>query len=495
MNVILILADQLSAKWLKCYGNPAAHTPNLDAIAARGALFNNCYSPNPVCMPARASIITGRSAQHHSVFYNGYELGTDIPTYPGVLQQNNIQTFGIGKFHLECHGRGTYNDVNKYGFDRVETTEDIRSGHWLDWVKTHYPEYYEPALSTVWYEPHLENYGSDKIDLRPALMTAKEKYPVKDHAPMTRTSIIPEVACQTTWITNRAIDFIDERNPQRPFFMNVSYVDPHDPYDPPQRFLDLIDRDAIPRPIRSADGSLQDMFAGFAANIPFIERFSTCDEEQWITMRHHYLASLAFVDEQIGRLQQHLEATGLADDTLIIFSADHGDMLGDHNYPTKGAWHFDACARVPLLVSGSGVQPGKHSKMVSLLDLFPTIIDYAGANSAVPVEGNSLRPLLENSGSLPRPDAVIVESYGSYGNIDPALTAKSLITQESHYYRLGDGQEMLFDRTNDPAESTNLASNASEKPHKEKLRKLMLEMLSRQNMPLPLRNRHPFAAH
>lgn len=254
----------------------------------------------------------------------------------------------------------------------------------------------------------------------------------------------------------------------------------------------MIDRDAILRSIRSVDGSLQDIFAEFADNIPFIERFAKCDEEQWLTMRHHYLASLAFVDEQIGRLQQHLIATGLADDTLIIFSADHGDMLGDHNYPTKGAWHFDACARVPLLIAGPGVQPGKRNEMVSLLDLFPTIVDYAGAESTAPVEGDSLRPLLENSGSLPRPDAVIVESYG---NIEPALTAKSLITQASHYYRLGDGQKLLFDRTNDPAESTNLASDASEKPRKDKLRKLMLEMLSRQNMPLPLRNRHPFAAH
>ena len=170
-------------------------------------------------------------------------------------------------------------------------------------------------------------------------------------------------------------------------------------------------------------------------------------------------------------------------------------MLGDHNYPTKGAWHFDACTRVPLLVSGPGVQSGQRNEMVSLLDLFPTIIDYANVNSAIPVEGDSLKPLLENSGALPRPDAVIVESYGSYGNVDPKLTAKSLITQKSHYYRLGNGQEMLFDRTNDPSESKNLASNTSEQPRKEQLRKLMLEMLSRQNMPLPLRNRHPFAAH
>lgn len=108
------------------YGNPAAHTPNLDTLAARGARFGRCYANPPVCIPARAILITGHSPQHRGVFYNGYELGTDVPTYPHILHESGYQTFGVGKFYLECHERRAYNDVTKYGFEQAETTEDIR---------------------------------------------------------------------------------------------------------------------------------------------------------------------------------------------------------------------------------------------------------------------------------------------------------------------------------------------------------------------------------
>jgi arylsulfatase A-like enzyme len=491
MNVIFILVDQLSAKWLGCYGNPAAYTPNIDKLAARSAQFDNCYSNNPICMPARASIITGRSAQHNGVFCNGDELGTDIITYPEVLQSNKVQTFGIGKFHLECHGRGAYNDVSKYGFERAETTEDIRCGDWLDWVQNTHPEHYEQALSTVWYNTHLQHYGSNDINLLPLLEAANKKYPRQFCAP----TVIPEKVCQTRWITDRAIDFINERDSKRPFFINISYVDPHDPYDPPARFLELIDRNAIPYPIKTTDGSLQDIFSDFAGQIKFFKRFSDCDEEQWITMRHHYLASLAFLDEQIGRLLKHLDATGLTENSRIIFSADHGDMLGDHGYPTKGAWHFDACSRIPLLISGNSVIHKKYPQMVSTIDLFPTIIDCANIDLEFPIEGKSLLQLVENSKTLDRPDAVLVETYGSCANTDYALTAKSVMTRNARYTRLGSGHEMLFDLIADPHESKNLAAVASEQSHKAELQTLMLDLLSRQNIPLPSRNRHPFANH
>ena len=150
MNIVFIECDQLSAKWLGCYGSPAAHTPNIDALGAQGMRFDNCFANLPVCMPSRSSTLTGRSAQHHGVFYNGWELGTHLPTFTQVLQQSRVQTFGVGKFHLQCHGRDAYNDVLQYGFDRAEVTEDHRAGDWLDWVEREHPDCYERALATVW---------------------------------------------------------------------------------------------------------------------------------------------------------------------------------------------------------------------------------------------------------------------------------------------------------------------------------------------------------
>ncbi len=492
MNVVLILADQLSARWLGAYGNPAAHTPNLDALAARGVRFERCYSNTPVCMPARATLITGRSPQHHGVFYNGYELGTDMPTYPHILHESGYQTLGIGKFHLECHGRGAYNDVTKYGFERAETTEDIRCGQWLDWVRDTYPEYYERALATVWDEPHLARYGPEGVDLRPAIRAAREKYPDRGSLIHPRPSIVPQEAMQTTWITERAIDFLRERDPARPFFLNVSYVDPHDPYDPPQGFLELIDRNAIPHPVRPEDPSLKQLREKFQ-RVPFLRRFADCDEKCWLRLRHYYLASVAFVDAEIGRLMAFLERSGLVDETLVIFTSDHGDMLGDHGYAAKGAWHFDACMRVPLIIAGPGVRSGMRDFPVSLLDLFPTILDYAGVISSVPVEGRSLRPLLAQTGELNRPPAVLVETYGSYGNMDFDLTAKSVVTRDVAYTRFGDGTELLFDLAADPGERKNIAESASSRVGR--MRALMLDLKARQNTPLPLRHRHPFAQH
>lgn len=177
MNTILILTDQLSAKRLGRYGCRAASTPHLDALAARGARFALCCANHPVCMPSRASTVTGRSAQHHGVYQNGYELDLSLPTFAQVLQGAGVQTLGVGKFHLECHGRSAHNDVRKYGFDRAETTEDIRAGDWLDWVRETHSEHYERALATVWSMPHLKTYGEDSRNLLEEMEQARAKYP------------------------------------------------------------------------------------------------------------------------------------------------------------------------------------------------------------------------------------------------------------------------------------------------------------------------------
>ncbi len=495
-NIVLIMADQLSARWLGCYGNRAAHTPNLDALAARGVRFENCVSNHPVCMPARATIFTGRSAPLHGVFYNGYELDPAMPTFPRLLSENGVQTLGIGKFHLECHGRSACNNVDKYGFERAETTEDIRCGHWLDWVRERHPDCYERALATVWPEPHLARYGPGGVDLRPALAAAKRRHPPKTVAPMTHPSIVPEAVCQTRWITDRAIQFIEERDSHRPFFLNVSYVDPHDPYDPPARFLELIDQELVPRPVRSEGPSLTELLARFS-RLPFVRRFADCPEDAWVTMRRYYLASLAFIDEQVGRLLGFLEQTDLARDTLVLFTADHGDMLGDHGFPTKGAWHFDACRRVPLIAAGPQVCAATCPRIVSLLDLFPTIADYACGRQPAhpPVEGRSLRPLLEGGTDPERADAVLIESYGSYGNTDFELTARSVVTAEHAYTRFGNGVELLFNLEADPDERVNLARQADTRECRHALRAAMLDCMARRYSPLPLRFRHPFARH
>ncbi|OGV66299.1 MAG: hypothetical protein A3K19_14045 [Lentisphaerae bacterium RIFOXYB12_FULL_65_16] len=494
MNVILILADQLSAKWLGCYGNPAAATPHLDAMARRGTLFERCVSHLPVCMPARASIMTGRSAQHHGLYYNGWELGLGLPTFPQLLQKAGVRTFGIGKFHLECHGRCAYNDVRKYGFDEAQTTEDIRAGEWLDWVARTYPQHYERAVATCWPIPHLAEYGPERRDLIREIRAAAAKFAPARRTLLTYPSVVPEEACQTQWIGNEATSIIERCDPGKSFFLQVSFVDPHDPYDPPERFLDRIDADKIPAPVCSDDAALRQALSRFDA-VLFLRRFRDLSDNDWRIMRRHYLASTAFVDDQVGRIWAAVQRRGLADNTLLIFTSDHGDMLGDHGLATKGAWHFDACCHVPLLIAGPGVMPRREGRMVTLLDLFPTVTDYAGAPCTVPIEGLSVRPLLEGRGGLDRPDAALVETYGSYGVMDAAVCAKSVITPKANLTLFGDRTGMLFDLASDPAETVNLFGSPQARPLEAEMRDLMRDLLIRQNEPLPLRGKHPTAQH
>lgn len=175
MNVVLIHCDQLSAKWLGCYGEASSATPNIDALARQGVRFDSFIVNCPVCMPARASTITGLDVRAHGVYCNGYELAADMPTFPRALQAAGIRTGGFGKFHLQCHGRSGYNDVRQYGFDEAATTEDIRAGEWLDWVRAERPGAYDEALATVWPTPHLREYGPDGIDLLAEVEAARRQ--------------------------------------------------------------------------------------------------------------------------------------------------------------------------------------------------------------------------------------------------------------------------------------------------------------------------------
>ena len=494
MNVVTIEADQLSAKWVGCYGCPAARTPNIDALARRGVRFANAFSNHPVCMPARASTITGRSAQHHGVFYNGWELGTEMPTFPRLLQHAGVQTLGVGKYHLECHVRGAYNDVRKYGFDRAETTEDIRAGDWLDWVEREHPDCAEAALATVWPMPHLVSYGPRGRDLRQEVVAARARLGVGGGATHPYASPVPERACQTRWIGDRAIAMLRERDPARPFFLKMSFVDPHDPYDPPERFLGLVDRARIAAPVRSEDPGVLGVVHALREN-RFVGNHAHLAEAEWIELRRHYLASLAFLDEQVGRLVEFLEEADLADNTAILLFSDHGDMMGDHGLPTKGAWHFDACCRVPMILSVPGRPQGRVvAQAVTNLDVFPTVLELAGVPCSVPVEGDSLLAFACGE-TVERPDAALVESYGSYGDQDGVFRARSVVTPTARLTRFGDGQGLLFNLFGDPHETVSLYDQSGARDLQHALERTMLDLVDRQYRQLPLRHKHPVGGH
>ena len=222
MNVVLILADQLSACWLE--GAAAAcPTPHLDGLARRGMRFHRHIVHNPVCMPSRASLFTGRSSRVHGVLMNGYELGSDCPTFPQVLQRAGVHTAGFGKFHLQCHHRSAHNDVRQC-FDVAEVTEDIRAETGSIGWRARIPT----ATSRHWRRCGRCRVCGNTVGAdQPAPARAGRPHPAQAVAPLTWSSVVPEHCCQTRWIGDRACAY--RQSAAEPFFLTVSFVDPHDP--------------------------------------------------------------------------------------------------------------------------------------------------------------------------------------------------------------------------------------------------------------------------
>jgi choline-sulfatase len=490
MNTVLIQTDQLAAKWLEC---GAADTPNLHRLAREGMRFTRCIAHNPVCMPSRASMLTGRSSRHHGVLLNGYELGHDLPTFAQVLQRNGVRTVGFGKFHLQCHLRSAHNDVRPYGFDEARVTEDIRAGDWLDWVRAERPEAYERALATVWPTPHLREYGPERENLLPKVLDAARRHPPRRAAKLAWPCIVPEEATQTRWIGDLACQEIGKAH--APFFLYVSFVAPHDPYDPPSRFLDRVDGSRIPEPVPAAwqnDPLAPALFRNSAGLEPLV---GLCADE-WRTMRHYYLASLAFIDDQVGRIVQAIEERGLRDTTRVLFTSDHGDLLGDHGLPYKGAWHYDACVRVPLIAWGPGIRSGVCDAPVETMDLYPTVLDLAGAKDSPATEGRSLMPWMRGERPARWRSEAYSESYATYDNVEQRNWARTVRTSDYRYtlYAAGGG-EMLFDLRADPDEQRNLAGDPAYASVRHELRGRLLERIIGQDEPLPTRNLFQMAGH
>jgi arylsulfatase len=355
-NVLLIMTDQQRFDSLSAYGFGAGHTPNLDALAAEGATFERAYATNPICSPSRASLLSGLTPPEHGVYRLYDVLPDDVTLISERLRRVGYQTALIGKLHVSSmHAEAEARHPND-GFDRYE---------WCN----------EGCVRMD--SPH-HAYGAWLREVNPAFGRDLERLGrgVTHH---------PAEVHFSTWAAERTIAFLQEAERDRPFFCLMSLFDPHNPYDAhPASAAEGIDAAAIPAPIPAGGGwepealrrERREGYFGDAAGI---------DAEAVATLRRDYHASIAFADRQIGRVLQALEASGRAESTLVIFTSDHGDMLGDHGLFVKGAFFFDPSVRVPLLMRYPGViAPGtRYGGVVQLHDLAATIASAAGIDAAV----------------------------------------------------------------------------------------------------------------
>jgi arylsulfatase len=507
-NVVFFMVDQLSARWLEAASEGICPTPNLDRLRARGVTFTNAITSNPVCMPTRATLATGLTSRGHGVLENGYRLDSALPTFMQALQAHGWRTGAFGKVHLIPQYAGLYPDYGPYGFDVIEIAEDARGGAWLDWVAAVHPEHYDAVLSTIWSTsiPDFAAYGPDRIDLRPRIEAAHKRYwpPDPETSKSRRLAYslpFPAEVSQTEWITARAVEFLRETPSDQPLYAHVSYVQPHSPFCPPGEYLKLVDCDRIPEPAPAE--WLDDPHAPryFRDTDRYFRPKESVDVD-WRTARHYYFADLVHLDRQLGRVLDVLEETGRLADTYVIFLSDHGELLGDHGFLGKEERHYDACIRVPLIVSGPGLEAGVvRDELVQHEDVCPTVFDLAHLDPPrlptmgphlAPVRpaqlralpGRSLLPLCCGEAVTGWRTAAYSESYNAIWSITPGDWARTVRTHQYRYtiYPASNG-EQLFDLRADPGEQRNLAADPAYTMVRRTLRDRLLELVIMQDFP------------
>ncbi len=368
-NILFIMTDQMTGRALS--PDSQCRTPNLDALAADGMRFSRCYTVNAICSPSRASLMTGTYPSTHGIWdctHTQRREWVDLPrAQPLTLFSERLADAGyrngyFGKWHVEQSQQLERFGWHEYDLDCAGQRGDIVPGS-------------ELVLRTEGY--------------RDTLMAAVQE----DATSLSHPAF------------DAGIDFIRRtvsENADAPFCCFISTFEPHDPYIPPQRFLDLYDVDAIQlSPTLKNDLVDKPEVLARMRNV-----WRDFDDDDWRAITAAYWASISFIDDQVGRVMALIDELGLADDTIVVFTSDHGDMLGSHGLLTKGvATSYEEVHNIPLVlrVPGmhvSGKQAGRveDQALVSLVDLGPTLLDLCGLPALDRAQGRSFRPLLTGDG-------------------------------------------------------------------------------------------------
>ena len=475
-NILFITSDQQRGD---CYGfeGRRVKTPHLDDMARSGTRFQACITPNLVCQPSRSSILTGLLPRTHGVSDNGIELSDTIGAagFAGTLSRAGYRTAMIGKAHFktshtfaptgspECReSSANYGaDWNGpyMGFDRVEL---MLEGH------NHFPPMKPPLGQHYerWY--HMDGRG----DERTAAYWKPVNPPIGAHE--TWNSSLPVAWHNSSWIGDRTIEFLRNKGEQ-PFCLWASFPDPHHPFDAPEPWCWLHHPDDVDLPEHrtldldrrpwwhraSLEGSPK------MANEKlrqFREKSSRTPRQSDEQLRHliaNYYGMIALVDHQVGRIRIALRELGLADDTLVVYSTDHGDWLGDHGLLLKGPMAYEGLLRVGLLFEGPGVPAGKVvADPVSTLDLAQTFCDYGQTALDEKAHSRSLRPLVET-------DTASRDFAYSEWDLRPSRSGVDLQlrTVRTRHHKLTmdliSGAGELYDLQQDPAEMDNRFGDAA----------------------------------
>jgi choline-sulfatase len=418
-NLLLVMADQLAASFLPSYGHPVVQAPALQRLADRGVQFMSMYSNSPLCAPARFLMMSGQRNSRIAAYDNASEFAASIPTFAHHLRNAGYQTCLAGKMHF-------VGPDQLHGFEERLTTDIYPAD--FGWT----PNWDDPDGRFDWWFHNMDSV------VNAGVAEATNQLDYDDEVGYRGVRKLRDLA--------RSSD-------ERPWMLTVSFTHPHDPYAMRQSYWDRYDHDAIDLPrVGPLPADQVDPHSRRLRNVSAMDQ-TEITESHIRNARHAYYSSIAYVDDWVGALVGTLETCGMAENTIVMFTADHGDMLGE-----RGLWYkmnfFEGASRIPLIVAGPGIAPGVAPENVSLLDVMPTLLDFAGVERPELADGTSLVPLL---GGDRDPERTVYGEYLGEGAIAPILMIRH--DNLKFIYCEADPPQ-LYDLAADPDELVNLCNVA-----------------------------------
>ncbi len=457
-NILLLYTDQQRYDALGANGNADIHTPHLDRLVGEGINFDHYFVQNPVCMPSRLSFLSGRYPSALGVTHMGVPVSESVPILPHYLRNYGYTSANIGKLHFLPHANRDHRNIHPaYGFDHLEISDE--PGPYADayraWVQRQDPQQLDhislglPPAAEVWQR---------QMGARDGIAHPAERFPL-DALPFGGDSRYTH----TAFVAEQTMEFIDQHR-QQPFLCIAGFYSPHSPWVAPRDFIEHYDPQRLSIP----------------SYPPEVEARRAPDQfgQDELRRAHQgYYAMVSEVDHHVGRILEHLDALGLRDETVVVFTSDHGEWLGEHLRYGKGHPGHDCITRVPLIMRWPGhiEHPGRTERgLVEGVDVLPTLLECAGIPVPGTLQGQSLRPALRDEEWSGRPGA-LTEMDGW----------KTLRTSGYRYVLEADGREQLYDLREDPQAYCDLSSDSAHATLVAHLRHQLLVHQLQSERPLP----------
>lgn len=447
-NILFLFTDMQRYDSLGCNGS-ICKTPAIDEIASQGMNFKKAYTPIALCSPARGSVITGLYPHNHGQLANLGNFNSvfdrqilDKKGYPELLSKAGYNVSYVGKWHLPKNS-----DTDFWGFDK--------------WPTSWYKELQEAGIEWDFARDEVQRleWGAD--------------------APFCGRSNLPADKMQEYWVADQAIEMIKEyKDSDQPFMINVNFFGPHFPYSIPEPYDTMYNPEDIEQ-----WGNFKEQFI----NKPLVQQkeilrwnASHLTWPDWQKVIAHYWGYCTFIDDQVKRITDCLDECDMADNTVIVYTTDHGDMLGSHRIFNKGMQMYEETHHIPMVISWPGViEPASIcNEFVSLVDLMPTFLEVGNTEIPEEVEGRSLLPLFKGKKPEDWPDDVYAEFHG----YEPALNSIRMVRTDKWKYIYNPcSQDELYDLETDPDELYNLADKIAFKHIKRRMKARLLNWLRKTN--------------